>query len=354
MTRSADGIQIAHHGGDAGGRGALLHLHQFHQRRGFEGALPGEDLVEQQAERVDIAPHRDFGARQLLRRHVGRSAAAHVALQLLGEAGESEIHDDDLAAAVDHHVGRFQVAVQHAFFVGGGQAGAELARGLDRLVHGQASDAAQQRAEILAIHELHGDVVQAFGDADVVDAADVGVRDLARDADFVVEAREGAIVGGGGLGQEFQGHGLAQGQVGGAIDFAHAAASQQSRDAVAPGHHGARQEAAFIDGAGGAEAGRSGGAGSEDDGLGGSGVERRRAGGAIAAVLRAFARAGRTSDHRGRSILARRERGRGGEISVWNGDFADGEYRVGWARWCEVIVPSPELALLSIGGFPAN
>ena len=55
MTRSADGIEIASNGGDGGRRGALLHLHQFDQRRSFEGALPGEDFVEQQAEGVDIA-----------------------------------------------------------------------------------------------------------------------------------------------------------------------------------------------------------------------------------------------------------------------------------------------------------
>ncbi len=68
-------------------------------------------------------------------------------------------------------------------------------------------------------------------------------------------ARECAVIGGGDLGEEFQGYGLAEGQVGGAVDLAHAAASQQSGDAVARGHHGAGQEAAFIDGAAGAEGG---------------------------------------------------------------------------------------------------
>ena len=199
------GVKIASYGGDGGRRGALLHLHQFDQRGSFEGALPGEDFVEQQAEGVDIASHGHFGAGELLGGHVGRGAAAHVALQLLGEAGESEVHDDDLAAAVDHDIGGFQVAVEDAFVVGGGQPGAEFAGGLDGLVDGQASDAAEEGAEIFAIDELHGDVMQAFGDADVVDAADVGVGDLARDADFVVEAGEGAIVGGGGLGEEFRG-----------------------------------------------------------------------------------------------------------------------------------------------------
>ena len=174
----------------------------------------------------------------------------------------------------------------------------------DGLVDGQASDAAEQRAEIFAIHELHGNVMQSFGDADVVDAADVGVGDLARDADFVVEAGEGAIVGGGGFGQEFQGDGLAEREVGGAVDFAHAAAAQESGDTIAAGDDGTWQEAAFIDAAGGTQAGHGGGAGSQYDGLRGSGVQRRCAGGAKAAVVRAFACTGRTSHHRGRSILA--------------------------------------------------
>ena len=179
----------------------------------------------------------------------------------------------------------------------------------DGLVDGQAADAAEEGAEIFAIHELHGNVMQAFGDADVVDAADVGVGDLARDADFVVEAGEGAIVGGGGFGEEFQGDGLAESEVGGAVDFAHAAAAQESGDAIAAGHDGAWKEAAFIDAGGGTEAGGGGGAGSEHDGLGGSGIQRGCAGGAKAAVVRAFACAGRASDHRGRSILARGELG---------------------------------------------
>ena len=139
----------------------------------------------------------------------------------------------------------------------------------------------------------------------------------------------GAIVGGGGLGQEFEGDGLAEGEVGGAIDFAHAAASQQSDDAVAVGEQGAGQEAAFIDGAGGGEA--RGGGGSEGDGRGGGGVERRGAGGAIPAGLRAFVGTGRASDHKGQSYRGGARlagEGRWVGILVWSGDFGDGE--AGW------------------------
>ena len=48
-------------------------------------------------------------------------------------------------------------------------------------------------------------------------------------------------------GQELERHGLAQHQVGGAIDFAHAAAAQQSDDAIAAAQQRAGDEAAFVD-----------------------------------------------------------------------------------------------------------
>ena len=63
--------------------------------------------------------------------------------------------------------------------VGRGQTGAELPRDLHRLVLRQAADAAQQRRQVLAVDVLHREEVLAVDLADVVDAADVGVGDLA-------------------------------------------------------------------------------------------------------------------------------------------------------------------------------
>ena len=128
--------------------------------------------------------------------------------------------------------------------VGGGQAGADLARDLDGLVLGQAADAAEQRGEVLAVHELHGEEVLPLRLADVVDAADGGMGDLAGRAHLVVEPIAPAGVVGQGLGQELEGHRLAEPQVVRAVDLAHAAAAEQGDDAVAVGEQRARARSA--------------------------------------------------------------------------------------------------------------
>ena len=183
----------------------------------------------------------------MLRRHVGGRAVAHLgAGELVGDGGQSEIHDDHFAALVDHDVLRLEVAMDHAAVVRRRQPGAELARRLEGLVGGQPADAQQQRREVFAIHVLHGDERHAFDFADVVNAADVGVGDQARHAHFAVESLQQALIARRLFGQELQGYGLSERQVGGAIDLAHSAAAEQSDDAVAPAEQGSRDEAAFV------------------------------------------------------------------------------------------------------------
>ena len=109
---------------------------------------------------------------------------------LAGGGRDAEVGDADVAVAVEHDVGRLQVAVQHAALVRGGDARAELPRDLNRLVLRDAADAAEQRGQILAVDVLHRQEAAAVGFAEVVEAADVLVRHLSRDAQLVVELRE--------------------------------------------------------------------------------------------------------------------------------------------------------------------
>ncbi len=96
----------------------------------------------------------------------------------------------DLAGAVEHDVRGLEVAVDDVALVRGGQAGANLARDLERALLGEASDAAQERRQILAVDVLHREERAAVDLVDVVDAADVGVRDLPRHPDFGVQLRQ--------------------------------------------------------------------------------------------------------------------------------------------------------------------
>ena len=160
---------------------------------------------------------------------------------LLGKVGETEVHDLRPAAAVEHHVGRFQVAVKHPEVVRGRETGTELTRRLDGLVRGQAADAPEQRGEILAVDVLHRQEVLAVGLGQVIDPADVRVRDLARDAHLVVEPGERRGLGRHGTRQELERDRLRQLQVVGTVDLPHSAATEEADNPVAAGENGARR-----------------------------------------------------------------------------------------------------------------
>jgi len=183
-----------------------------------------------------------------LRSHVGgRAHGAAIPGQLGHGRGQAEVGDACVAAAVDHHVGGLQVAVQDPALVGGGQAGGDLAGDLHRAVAGQAADAGEQRGQVLAVHQLHRDEGVALALADVVDAHHPRMGDLPRGADLAREALQAGRVLLEGLGQELQGDRLADAQVVGAVDLAHGARAQQTHDAVAPLQHHPREEGAVVD-----------------------------------------------------------------------------------------------------------
>ena len=100
-------------------------------------------------------------------------------------------------------------------------------------IGGQPADAAQQASQIFAIHVFHRKEHLAVDFAEIVNAADVGMRNLARDADFVAEARQSGFIAGHACGQKFERDRLLQRQVVGAVDLAHSAFAEQRDDAIA-------------------------------------------------------------------------------------------------------------------------
>ena len=185
---------------------------------------------------------RDLASGELLRRHVGGRAGADV-VDASGHGRETEVGQADVAVAVDHHVGRLEIAMQHATFVRRRDPGANLPRDLDRLLLRKAADAVQQRRQILPVHVLHRQERAAVGVADVVGAADVAVGDGARDADLVVELREARRVVHQFIGKQLERDRLSELEILGAVDLAHAAAAERGDDAEAAGEEGAGGEA---------------------------------------------------------------------------------------------------------------
>ena len=102
--------------------------------------------------------------------------------------------------------------MQNAFGVSGSESSTELARHLDSFVLRQTPDPAKQGRQIFTVHVLHRKESLPIDFTDVVYAADVGMRDTARDPDFILETFEQAFIAQRFVGQELHRDGLAQGR----------------------------------------------------------------------------------------------------------------------------------------------
>ena len=93
---------------------------EFGDRCAVERAAAREDLVEHEAERVDVAARRDLRAGELLGRHVGRRAGADRLRRLVPARPKSVMRT--LPGRIEHDVGRLEIAMDDAALVGGREA----------------------------------------------------------------------------------------------------------------------------------------------------------------------------------------------------------------------------------------
>ncbi|EGD42074.1 ribosomal large subunit pseudouridine synthase B [Nocardioidaceae bacterium Broad-1] len=160
------------------GRGGVL---VDHRRRGAAGVggAPGEHLVEDTAQRVDVARRTDLATRAALGREVAEApddvvGGGQPLVAQPSELGDPEVDDPDPAVAVVDEVGRLDVAVDDPLAVDGG----ERTRGLDDDLAGLPGDQravrAQAFAEVGTGQELHDEE----GHRPVAGALDPGVVDL--------------------------------------------------------------------------------------------------------------------------------------------------------------------------------
>ena len=236
------------------GRFFAMRLPELGRGLHLERALAGEDLVKHEAERVDVARRRHLASLDLLGGHVGGRSRPHVfSFDTAAPGGQAKVGEAHLAPAVDDDVVGLEVAVQDALGVGGGQPGANLAGHFDGAFPGHPPGPAQEGGEGVAVDILHREEGRSVNLAKVVHAADVGMRDLARDPHFTIEPREAIGIVLERLGQELERHLDAKQQIVGAEHTAHAALADQTADAITRRDDCARRQVAFYrrSGAGG-------------------------------------------------------------------------------------------------------
>ncbi len=133
--------------------------------------------------------------------------------------------------------------MDHPLVMGRGQTQAELPGNLNPLVRRQSADPPQQGGEVFTVDELHGQERLALRLADVMDPADVRMRNLPGESDFLVQSSAALGVFHQVSGQELQRDRLTQPEIVRAIDLAHASFPQLADHTVAAGQHLPRSKA---------------------------------------------------------------------------------------------------------------
>ena len=180
----------------------------------------------------------------MLRSHVrGRAPLRLLPANGLRSGREPKVRDPGPAPAVEHDVGRLEVPVNDALNMSGRQPRTDLPRQVECLLLRETTNAAEQGGEIFPVHVLHGDEVVPLELDGVVNAADIGVRHLARDPHLAQEALESFGVALQIRREELERNRLADLEVVGAIDFSHRASPHECDDPISIREHGSGQEA---------------------------------------------------------------------------------------------------------------
>ena len=122
----------------------------------------------------------------------------------LHQSAGAEVHEDDAAAFLAHHVVRLDVAVDQPLGVDGGERAAQRPADDDRLVGAVGAARVDLGGQRPAVHELHPQADTALVLVGAVDDDDVGMLDAGEYAAFVEDPR-GQIVAAEALRQQLHG-----------------------------------------------------------------------------------------------------------------------------------------------------
>ena len=149
-------------------------------------ALSGQHLIDDNAERVEVARRTERLAHELLGAHVSRrtdgDARARDAARRVDVAGDAEVEQLDGAARCEHQVLRLEIAVENTERVRAVEAIGNSVQDAESLVDPKWTGASQPLSNRLALDELHGDEKLAIGGAiEIVDLRNARMADLGRE-----------------------------------------------------------------------------------------------------------------------------------------------------------------------------
>jgi hypothetical protein len=116
--------------------------------------------------------------------------------------------------------------MQNVFGVSRGQSRAELSRNFQRFVGREPADAPQKGSQVFAIDILHGEKRVPVDLPDVINAANIGMRNSPCHSHFVAKAFQQSLIAGGFVGKKLHSDRLSERQIIRTIDLAHAAFSK--------------------------------------------------------------------------------------------------------------------------------
>src|ERR1022692_2384502 len=222
-------------------RGARLN-HRLHVQRFVEDAVEdalyavagnrfraGHQFEQQDAKRVNIHLLGDVGAGYLLGRHIiwrPQNIAGPRHLQALG-LGDAEIHQLDQPGRADVDVLGLDIAVDDFLGMDVLESARDLHRDLELLADATGTAAFDGMAKVLAIEEFHHhERVMLVVLAEIIDAEDVIVRDVAGHTGFGQETLFGFGVFAAGLGEDLERDGAADHGIASAVHMRHASAQE--------------------------------------------------------------------------------------------------------------------------------
>ncbi len=173
-------------------------LHQDGQRCfGIERWFPDQHLIEDDAQRVDVAAGVTVAFEALFWSHVGQGTHQGTGDRIPRASyylGDAKVGKHCLALLGEEYVGRFDVAVDHALTVGVGQPGQDVEHDAHRLAPWHplltCSVVVQSCPEGVAFQQLHHHIIDVALHVKVKDLNNVGMAQGRHSLRLAAEARQ--------------------------------------------------------------------------------------------------------------------------------------------------------------------